>query len=67
MTIVCPDFMCQENKKYFVGESGNFHLTKDAPDNIIQEMRRYRIQFYGDENVYGEKDYDGPFYQCNKI
>lgn len=67
MNIVCPQFMLPENEKYFVGESGNFHLTKDAPDNLIQEMRRYRMQFYCDENVYGEKDYNGPFYPRNKI
>ena len=63
MKIVCPDFMRKENEKYFVCESGNFHLTKNAPNNLIQEMRKYRMQCYGDENVYGEKDYNGTNYK----
>lgn len=54
MTIVCPDFMLPKNKKYFIGESGNYHLTKDAPTELVEEMRKYRKKNYNDEFVYGK-------------
>ena len=53
MKTVCPGFMLPKNEKYFVGESGNYHLTTDAPIELIEEMRNYRKKNYNDEFVYG--------------
>ena len=44
----------------------NVHVSKDASKDIVEKMRKLRIEWYGDENVYGEKDYNGPFYPRNK-
>ena len=51
-----PDFLKSE---YVVLEKFNIHLRKDAPLDIVEKMRNFRKQVYGDENIYGEKDYKG--------
>ena len=59
-----PEFL---KSKYIIHEMYNVHVSKDAPKDIVEKMRKLRIEWYGDENVYGEKDYNGPFYPRNKI
>ena len=55
------------NSKYAVFELHNVHVSKDAPKDIVEQMRKLRLEFYGDENVYGEKDYNGPVYPRTKV
>ena len=49
-----PDFF---DSPYFVKETDNFHVKKDAPKEIVEKMMEFRRKYYHDENVYGETDY----------
>lgn len=52
-----PDFLF--NNEYVITELYNIHLRKDAPKELVEKMKKFRMEYYGDENVYGEKDYKG--------
>ena len=54
MLVKWPDFF---DSPYFVKERNNFHVTKDAPKELVEKMMDFRRKYYHDENVYGEADY----------
>lgn len=39
--------------EYFVMEMDNFHVKADSPKEIVEQMRNFRKQNYGDEFIYG--------------
>lgn len=40
--------------EYFVMEMDNFHVRVDSPKEIVEAMRKYRKDYYGDEYIYGD-------------
>ena len=46
-----PDFFDSE---YFILERNNLHVRKDAPQEIVKEMLKFRRKFYHDDYVYGD-------------
>ena len=46
-----PEFF---KTKYFVMERFNFHITPDAPQDIVEAMKIYRKEHYNDDFIYGD-------------
>ena len=52
--IKCPEFLRKCNSQYIVIEQDNVHAKTNCPSNLLEGVKEYRKEHYGDKFVYGD-------------